>query len=71
MRASVSLVIASFFDNLIFSVFAWRILSPNPVPVDVLMYSYVISGYGLRLCVALLGIPVIYCAKYFLPKKEI
>ncbi len=69
MRAFLSLSIAALFDNFIFSIFAWRILSPNPIPYETLMYSYVLGGYGIRLMCAILSIPVIYFAKHFTPKK--
>ena len=68
VRAFLSLSIAAFCDNLIFSFFAWRILSPNPIPFDTLIYSYVFGGYILRLCTSILGIPVVYLAQYFIKK---
>lgn len=69
MRAFLSLSVAALFDNFIFSLFAWRILSPTPIPYDTLLYSYVLGGYGIRLVCAILSIPVIYFAKYFIPGK--
>ncbi len=70
LRAFFSLSIAAFCDNFIFSLFAWRILSPDPIPFDTLMYSYVFGGYILRLCASILGIPVVYLAKYFIKKDR-
>jgi uncharacterized integral membrane protein (TIGR00697 family) len=69
MRAFLSLAIAALFDNFIFSIFAWRILNPDPIPYETLMYSYVLGGYGIRLVCAIFGIPIIYVAKHFIPKK--
>lgn len=69
MRAFLSLAIAALIDNFIFSIFAWRILNPDPTSYKTLLYSYILGAYGIRLICAVFSIPVIYLAKHFIPQK--
>lgn len=59
MRASTSSIIATFADNLIFSFLAWIVFHPNPLPLEVVLYTYVLNGFFLRVVLALLNAPIV------------
>lgn len=71
IRNNVSTIVSTFIDNAIFSILAWKILSPNPVEWDVLMSSYIFGVFYIRVVIALLDTPFLYLAGYFKPKAEI
>ena len=63
-RSFVATLIGAFLDNLIFSVLAWIIFSPHPLPWKTVFFTYVLGTYFLRLLVAFVGIPFIYLARF-------
>lgn len=68
LRNNVSTAISAFVDNTIFSVLAWIILSPDPLPWAVVWKTYIIGTYFLRIGIALLDTPILYLAGNCLPK---
>lgn len=67
LRSNAALMISELIDNIIFSLLAWVILSPNPVSTSVLIYTYILGTYILRVVFALFSTPVIYWSYYFKP----
>jgi queuosine precursor transporter len=69
LRSNAALMISELIDNIIFSVLAWVILSPTPVSTSVLIYTYILGTYILRVVFALFSTPVIYWSHYFKPEE--
>ncbi|GAB4280805.1 MAG TPA: hypothetical protein DIU37_01335 [Opitutae bacterium] len=70
LRNNASTMMSALLDNIIFSILAWRILSEDPMPWPVLIFTYILGTYALRVIVALLDTPIIYLARYFLPEED-
>jgi uncharacterized integral membrane protein (TIGR00697 family) len=68
LRNNVSTALSALLDNLIFSVFAWIILAPEPLPWATVLVVYVLGTYWLRLLVALLDTPFLYLARRIRPE---
>ena len=67
LRNNISTFSSSLIDNFVFSILAWIVLNPNPLTLYVVITTYILGTYFLRLFIAILDTPVIYLAKYFLP----
>lgn len=67
-RSFVATLIGAFLDNLIFSVLAWMIFSPQPLPWKTVFFTYVLGTYFLRILVAFIGIPFVYLARFMVKK---
>lgn len=67
-RSFVATLIGAFLDNLIFSVLAWMVFSPHPLPWKTVFFTYVLGTYLLRILVAFAGIPFIYLARLMVRK---
>jgi len=63
LRSFVATLIGAFFDNLIFSVLAWIVFAPHPLPWTTVFFTYVLGTYVLRVFVAVVGIPFVYLAR--------
>lgn len=69
LRSNVALMVSELIDNIIFSSLAWVILAPNPVSTTVLIYTYILGTYCLRVLFALFSTPIIYWSYYFKPEE--
>ena len=69
-RNNVSTALSALVDSVIFSVLAWRVFAAEPLPWSVVLSTYILGTYSLRLAVALLDTPIIYLAKFFVPKES-
>jgi uncharacterized integral membrane protein (TIGR00697 family) len=65
LRAIGSTLISLFIDNFIFSILAWKFLSPNPCETSTLLGTYVIGVYLFRLGVSILNTPFLYVTKIY------
>jgi queuosine precursor transporter len=63
LRSFVATLISTFLDNLIFSVLAWMVFAPHPLPWKTVLFTYVLGTYILRVFIALVGIPFVYLAR--------
>lgn len=70
LRSNVALMVSELIDNIIFSSLAWVILSPNPVSTSMLIYTYILGTYVLRVIFALFSTPVIYWSHNFKPRSK-
>jgi uncharacterized integral membrane protein (TIGR00697 family) len=70
LRNNVSTWVAALGDNTIFSVLMWRFFADEPVSWHVLIMGYILGTYLLRVLMAILDTPMIYLAKFCLPKAE-
>jgi len=62
-RTFLATLIGAFLDNLIFSVLAWMVFAPHPLPWKTVLFTYVLGTYLLRVFVAFVGIPFVYLAR--------
>ncbi len=70
LRSNVAMMVSALLDNIIFSVFAWIILNPEPVTLVKLIFTYILGTYFARVLVSFLSTPVMYLSYYFLPKGK-
>lgn len=70
MRSGVSTAIAFLIDNTIFSVFAWVIFSQAPVSLHVLIWTYILGTYILRLITMVAYMPIVYAACYTIRARK-
>jgi hypothetical protein len=68
VRGVVSSSISTLTDNLVFSVFAFIILAKEPIGWDVVMHSYVLGIFIIRLTLAVFDTPMLYLSYVFRPK---
>lgn len=66
-RNNFSTIISSLLDNIIFSIFAWIILNPNPENLKTVT-GFIFGTYILRIFIAFIDTPFIYIAKYLIKK---
>jgi uncharacterized integral membrane protein (TIGR00697 family) len=70
LRNNASTLVSSFIDNVIFNVFAWVIFAEQPMETRVLIHSYILGTYGLRVALALIDTPFMYLARRLIKKHD-
>lgn len=65
LRALISMSIANFIDNALFSVMAWKVFCVQEVSWDMLWHTYICGTYVFRLVIALLCVPIVRIAGFF------
>jgi hypothetical protein len=70
LRSNVAMMVSALLDNIIFSVFAWIILNPEPVTLMKLIFTYIFGTYFARVLVSFLSTPIMYLSYYFLPSHR-
>ena len=68
LRTSASTIVGALADNIIFSTLAWVILSPTPVSIQTLIYTYILGTYIARVLIAIASTPVMYLS-YWVKQK--
>lgn len=63
LRNNLSTALSALLDNIIFSVLAWIVLAADPLPWKVVVVTYILGTWILRLVVAVLDTPFIYLAR--------
>ena len=69
LRNNISTMTSSLIDNIIFSVFAWIILNPEPKDYSTVV-TFIFGTYVLRVVISLIDTPFVYLAKIFTKKNE-
>lgn len=69
LRNTVSTSVSALLDNTVFSILAWVVLTERPLPWDVVIFTYILGTYGMRVCIAFLDTPFVYLAG-FCNRKE-
>lgn len=64
LRSFLGTIIGAFLDNLIFSILAWIVFAPSPLPWKTVFFTYILGTYILRVFVAVFGIPFVYTARF-------
>ncbi|HEY7690149.1 MAG TPA: queuosine precursor transporter [Dongiaceae bacterium] len=71
LRTTGSTAVSAFVDNTVFSLLAFNLLAPVPVPWDALIFTYILGTYLLRLALACLESPFMYLARRCLPPADV
>ena len=71
LRSGGSTALSSLLDSIVFSTLAWIIFADAPIDLKTLIWTYVLGTYILRLVMVGVNIPIVYAAKYFMPKREL
>ena len=70
LRTTGSTAISALIDNTVFSLLAFKVLGPVPVPWSALLFTYILGTYLLRLALAFLESPFMYMARRCLPPDD-
>jgi len=70
LRTTGSTAVSALIDNTVFSLLAFKLLAPVPVPWDALIFTYILGTYLLRLGLACLESPFMYLARRCLPPED-
>ena len=70
LRMNVSTLLSGFVDNTIFSLFAWVILSSEPVGFYSLVFTYLLGAYFFRALISLISTPIMYLSYWCLPASK-
>lgn len=76
LRSFVSPAVSSLLDNILFYSIAFYFLSPKPLDLHILIYSYILGTYLFRLALIFISSYVIYLARWvvngqYLSRKEL
>lgn len=69
LRNNGSTMLSSLVDNVIFSVLAWVVFSPDPVGWEALFYTYILGTYGMRVVLSILDTPFMYLSRWALGRQ--
>ena len=68
LRANLSTIFSSILDNVIFSLFAWVILTPTPLSWKTVIFTYILGSMTIRVSLSILNTFFLYCARIILKK---
>ena len=71
LRSNVSTGVAALIDNTVFSVLAWIVLAPQPLPFRTVLITYILGTYWLRLAISVLDTPFLYLARRWAPAQVV
>jgi uncharacterized integral membrane protein (TIGR00697 family) len=69
LRNNLSTWISALIDNTIFSLLAWWVFASEPIAMGVIISTYILGTYFLRVIVAVVDTPFIYLARALRPKE--
>ena len=64
LRNTGSTLISGLVDNTVFSLLAWVVLATDPMEWSVVLFTYILGTYGLRVMLAILDTPVMYVSRW-------
>ncbi len=64
LRNNLSTMLSGLIDNTVFSLLAWIVLAEQPLELRVVIQTYILGTYIIRVVIALLDTPFIYLARY-------
>jgi len=63
LRSFLSSSLSALIDNTIFSFLAWHIFLDPPLELEVIIYTYILGTYSIRIAIAFFNAPLMYIAK--------
>lgn len=70
LRTSIVTLSSALLDNIMFSMLAWVVFSPNPVGWKTLFITYILGTYGGRAIVSIASVPLMYLSYKLKPKED-
>lgn len=70
-RTLASTILSALIDTVLFSLFAFVMLAPNPIGFKTLIFTYILGSMIARTIVAFISMPVMYSSYRFLPKRPL
>lgn len=70
LRTTVSSLVSALVDTIIFSLLSWVILAPQPISFSVIVFTYILGSFVMRVLVNLLSTPVMYLSYIFKPLRH-
>lgn len=64
LRSFFSSALAAFLDNFVFSILAWIVFHPHPLPFEIVWQTFVLGGFVMRLIFTSLNAPLILALRY-------
>ncbi|WGK69982.1 queuosine precursor transporter [Candidatus Haliotispira prima] len=64
LRNNLSTMLSGLIDSTVFSLLAWVILAERPLELKVVIQTYILGTYIIRVIVALLDTPFLYLMRY-------
>ena len=68
-RNTASTSVSALVDNIVFSVLAWVVLADSALPWDVVIFTFILGTYAMRIVISILDTPFIYWAGKIKPKE--
>jgi len=63
LRNGIATIISALVDNTVFSILAWEVFAATPVPLNQLIFTYILGTFLARVLVALLDTPFMYLSR--------
>ncbi len=60
LRGNVSSLISGLFDTFVFSILAWIVFAPSPLPISTVLIGFIGFSQCLRVFVSILSTPLLY-----------
>jgi queuosine precursor transporter len=70
LRNILSTSVSALIDNTIFSLLAWIVLNPDPLPLSTVIWTYILGTWVLRVVLAFIDTPFMYLARWCLPPAD-
>ena len=64
LRNNLSTMLSALIDNTVFSLLAWIVLAEEPLDIQIVIQTYILGTYLLRIVIALLDTPFLYMVRY-------
>ena len=64
LRNNLSTMVSALLDNTVFSLLAWIFLTEEPLGLRVVVRTYILGTYVIRVAIALLDTPFLYLLRY-------
>ena len=64
LRNNLSTMLSALIDNTVFSLLAWIVLTEEPLALQIVIQTYILGTYVLRVVIALLDTPFLYLVRY-------
>lgn len=70
IRAFISSSIATLVDNAVFSILAWIVFHPHPLPFEIVCKTFILGGTVMRIFLSLINTPLVILLRKIKPAYE-
>ena len=68
LRNNLSTMVSSLLDNTVFSILAFVIFATEALPINTVIFTYILGTYILRILISLFDTPFVYIASHLIKK---